>query len=394
MKRRDFLQRLAALGLSASLPARLAFATPGAAHKRRPIVFVFQRGACDGLSLLPPLRDEAYRAARPEIAIPRGEALKLTADIGLHPACAPLNELWAARRLAFVPLAGSPDGTRSHFDAQDYLEIGTPDGKHTEDGFWNRALAPGGTDLRAVALQCNQPRSLQGPAPSLTVSSLGQFKRKGILGSAAVSESFEGLYEQALHESPPGAGGETFSALKTVEKILNTPSTTPYPTGRLAKALREVALLIKANVGLELAITELGGWDSHVNQGATKGSLANHFAEWSGAIAAFARDLGPRFSEVLLVSVTEFGRTVKQNGSGGTDHGHGSVFTFAGGSVAGGVLGAYPELREADLFEGRDLPVVHDFRDLLAAAIAAQWGAQNWARLFPGYATKPTKGLF
>lgn len=343
MLRRDFLQRCASLGASAllleTLPARYLFASPGA-RKRRPIVFLFQRGACDGLSLLPPLRDGAYHAARPEIAITAADALKLDADHGLHPACAPLKGLFDSRRVAFVPLAGSPEGTRSHFDAQDYMEIGTPGLKSTEDGFWNRALAQSpATDspLRAVALQGSQPRSLQGLVPTLTVSSLKQFQLRGAFGKPALANGFEGMYEQAVNEALRGAGEETFSALKTVEKVLDSDKGADYPKGKLPQTLREIALLIKNDVGLELAVAEIGGWDSHVNQGAAKGSLANHFTEWSGAIAAFAKDLGPRFDEILLISVTEFGRTVKQNGSGGTDHGHGSVFSFAGGSVKGGV---------------------------------------------------------
>jgi uncharacterized protein (DUF1501 family) len=227
------------------------------------------------------------------------------------------------------------------------------------------------------------------------VSSLKQFQLKGFLGSPALSNGFEGMYEQAVNESLRGAGNETFSALKTVERVLASDANdAEYPKGKLPQTLREIALLIKGDVGLELAVTEIGGWDSHVNQGSSKGQLANHFAEWSGAIGAFAKDLGPGFHDVLLISVTEFGRTVKQNGSGGTDHGHGSVFTFAGAGVKGGVLGAYPALKEANLFEGRDLPVQHDFRDLFAAAISSQWGGIAFENVFPGYGVKPLKGLF
>ncbi|MGZ3652490.1 MAG: DUF1501 domain-containing protein [Bdellovibrionota bacterium] len=400
MLRRDFLQRVGFLAGSAllleTLPARFLFAAPGA-KKRRTIVFLFQRGACDGLSLLPPLRDANYKTLRPQIFIPPEEAIKLTADFGLHPACAPLQPLWDGGHLAFVPLAGSPESTRSHFDAQDYMEIGTPGLKSTEDGFWSRALAAGGeskSPLRVVALQNGLPRSLQGEVPSLTVSSLKQFRLNGFLGSPAVANGFEGMYEQAVNESLKGAGDEAFSALKMVEKVLEQDKGADYPKGKLPQTLREIAQLIKGDVGLELAVAEMGGWDSHVNQGAAKGSLANHFSEWAGAIGAFAKDLGPRINDVLFISVTEFGRTVRQNGSGGTDHGHGSVFTFAGAGVKGGVLGAYPELKDANLFEGRDMPVAHDFRDLFAAAIARQWGIKDFTEIFPGHATKPMKGLF
>ena len=401
MLRRDFLKHCGAVAGSAllleTLPARYLFAAPGR-PRRKTIVFIFQRGACDGLSLLPPLRDANYKTLRPEIAIPSGDAILLNADTGLHPACAPLQTLLRAGHVAFVPLAGSPEGTRSHFDAQDYMEIGTPGLKNTEDGFWNRALAAAGrapSPLRAVALQNGLPRALQGLVPCLTVASLKQFQLKGFLGKPALASGFEGMYEGAVNESLKGAGDEAFSALKMVEKVLaNDAKGADYPKGKLPETLREIALLIKGDVGLELAVTEMGGWDSHVNQGAAKGSLANHFAEWSGAIAAFAKDLGPRFDDVLLVSVTEFGRTVKQNGSGGTDHGHGSVFTFAGAGLKRGVLGGYPELKESSLFEGRDLPVTHDFRDLFAAAIARQWGITDFRKIFPGYVVKPTRGLF
>jgi uncharacterized protein (DUF1501 family) len=197
-----------------------------------------------------------------------------------------------------------------------------------------------------------------------------------------------------VNESLRGAGEETFSALKMVEKVLASDTNAEYPKNKLAQTLREIALLATGNVGLELAVAEIGGWDTHVNQGAVKGSLWNHFAEWAGAIAACAKDLGPRLDHVLLVSVTEFGRTVKQNGSGGTDHGHGSVFTFAGAGVKGGVLGAYPELKESALFDGRDMPVAHDFRDLFKAAIASRWGMKDFSKIFPAHVANPTRGLF
>jgi uncharacterized protein (DUF1501 family) len=397
MLRRDFLKALAGSAiLLETLPAKFLFAAAGA-RPRKTIVFLFQRGACDGLSLLPPLRDAGYLAMRPQIAIPAADAIKLTADFGLHPACNALQPLWDSHRLAFVPLAGSPEPSRSHFDAQDYMEIGTPGLKSTEDGFWNRALAAAGdapSPLRAVALQNTLPRSLQGLVPSLTVPSLKQFQLKGFMGSAKLANGFEGMYEQAVNESLKGAGEETFSALKMVEKVLASDQNAEYPKGKLAQTMREIALLVKGNVGLELAVAEIGGWDTHVNQGAVKGSLANHFAEWAGAIAAFTKDLGPRLDDVLLVSVTEFGRTVKQNGSGGTDHGHGSVFTFAGADVKGGVLGAYPELKESALFENRDMPVAHDFRDLFAAAISSHWGLKDFSKVFPAHAAEPTRGLF
>ena len=369
------------------------------APRGRTLVVLFQRGACDGLNVLVPHGEPGYYAARPQIALSRpgrgdDAALDLDGFFGLHPALAPLLPLWRDGRLAAVPAVGSPDPTRSHFDAQDFMESGTPGRKVTDDGWMNRHLQaspePGSTPLRAVALLPVLPRSLQGRAAAVSLGNIGDFGVRPAAGPA-VARGFEGMYEAAVADALHGAGREAFAAIRALQS--KHPAQEPpangaeYPNGPLGASLRQLAQLIKADLGVELAFAEVGGWDHHVGEGGAQGQLAARLRELGRALVAFDLDLGARMSQVVLVTLTEFGRTVRENGDRGTDHGHGSLSLVLGGGVRGcRVHGRWPGLRAQDLYEGRDLAVTTDFRDLLGELLARHLGARDLGVVFPGHA--------
>lgn len=382
--RRVFLKG-AALSLC---PRWLARAASAAENRRKVLVVVFQRGAVDGLNVVVPYSDPDYYSLRPGIAIPQRSLIQLDARFGLHPALEPLNTLWNDRRLAIIHAAGSPDPTRSHFDAQDYMESGTPGRKATRDGWLNRAVPAGGSSpVSAVAMGPTLPRTLRGARPALAVNGFGQF-RVADQGSAA---AFESLYDSATDPVLAAAGRETFEAVKALETIQNelyTPAA-PYPPGRFGEAMQQIARLIKSGVGLEVAFADMGGWDTHVNEvGAqpTEGQLANLLREFGAALAAFYRDLDARMDDVLLVTMSEFGRTARENGNRGTDHGHANVMLVFGGGIRGGrVYGEWPGLATEQLYEGRDLALTTDFRDVLGELVAGHLGCRNLEAVFPGY---------
>lgn len=369
----------------------LAYAAGSPPVRGKTFVLLIQRGAMDGLSLLPPLDDPHYLALRPNIGLKSGAGdespLRLGGVFGLHPAMAALKPFWDEKTLAFVHQVGSPDPSRSHFDAQDFLETGTPGRKTTADGFLNRALLALATpsqksSLRGVAMQPSMPRVLQGKFGTLSMGNLREFNLKA-------GEGFESMYAQAADQMFQGAGQEAFASLRSVGD-LNLPKGSDddnrYPKTQIAKRLRDIATLIKADLGVQIAVTDLGGWDTHIYQGNVHGQLADRFKELSEALAAFATDLGPRFSDVCVACATEFGRTVRENGTRGTDHGHGSVMTILGGAVRGGkVYGQWNGLAEANLFEGRDLAVTTDHRDVFSEILDRHLGLKNLAGVFPGH---------
>ena len=303
----------------------------------------------DGLNVVAPYADPIYRRFRPTIALPaprgggRDAALDLDGYFGLHPSLEPLLPLWKDGTLAAVQAVGSPDPTRSHFDAQDFMESGTPGVKSTEDGWINRHLqcapSPEATPFRAVSLTPTLPRSLAGRAPAVAMSSIREFDLRPSAGSR-VASGFEGMYEGAVKDVLHGTGQETFDAIQFLKK--SDPSRyTPaagvaYPRGRYGDSLKQVAQLLKADVGVEVAFTEIGGWDHHAAEGGVQGQLAQRLRELGGSLAAFEKDLGDRMQDVVVVTLTEFGRTVHENGNRGTDHGHASVSLVMGGGVRGG----------------------------------------------------------
>jgi len=410
---------LSLLGVGAGLGGVPRFLVR-AAHARdtgpraKVLIAVFQRGAVDGLSMVVPHGDPEYYAARGGIAIPRpapdnaDSTLDLDGFFGLHPALAPMRPLWDARRLAVVHACGSPDTTRSHFDAQDYMESGTPGVKSTADGWLARGLQstsrPGASPFRAVAIGPRLPRALRGEAGAVAMNSIADFDVKSdagpvMPGAVNARRGFESLYEGGVRDLLYGTGRETFEAVKMLRSA-NASRIAPangadYPRGQLGGALRQIAQLIKANVGLEVAFADMQGWDTHVGQGAERGQLALRFREFGAALAAFAQDLGGKMADVVVLTMSEFGRTVAENGNRGTDHGHATAMLVLGGGVRGGrVYGRWPGLGRHQLFEGRDLAVTTDFRTLFAEVATRHLGAPA-APLFPGFrATQPSLGLF
>jgi uncharacterized protein (DUF1501 family) len=373
--------------------------------RKKILVAIFQRGAVDGLNMVVPFGEPRYYQLRPSIAIPKPDgttnsAVDLDGFFGLHPALAPLKPMFDARHLAIVDAVGSPDPTRSHFDAQDYMESGTPGFHGAADGWLNRALSAeqGQTSpLRAVSLGDTLARSLRGPNDAVAVHSLNDFQVHDTRGAA----TFESMYENTLDKAMHGTGKETFNAVKMMQSIQKQPyvpaSGANYGNGGFGKSLQQIAQLIKSNVGVEVAFADIGGWDTHVNETGgrpTDGQLANNLTQFGQALAAFYQDLGDRMEDVTLVTMSEFGRTVKENGDRGTDHGHANVMFAMGGDVRGGkIYGDWPGLHEEQLYDGRDLALTTDFRDVLSELVARHLGNSNLKSVFPGYENPKFRGL-
>lgn len=379
-----------------------AEAAAGSSSKR--LIVLFQRGAADGLNIVVPHGEDAYYAMRPTIAIPRPRngaesAIDLDGFFGLHPSMSAFKPLWDQKHLAIVHAAGSPDHTRSHFDAQDYMESGTPGVKSTEDGWLNRALAgmddPKASPFRAVAMGGALPRTLAGTVPAVAMSDIRNFGvGGGGRGSQIASNTFEAMYAQSVDTVLHGTGNETFEAVKMLrsadpEKYTPAPGVN-YPRGRFGDSLRQVAQLVKANLGVQVAFADIGGWDHHINEGSVQGQIANITREFSQAIAAFWNDLGGLGEDTVIVTMSEFGRTARENGNRGTDHGHANVMFVLGGPVKGGkVYGRWPGLAPEQLNEGRDLALTTDFRLVLSEAVSRHLGNENLDGVFPGFERGP-----
>ncbi len=396
--------------------------------KRKILICIFQRGAVDGLSMVVPHGDAAYYGLRSTspggIALPRtgdGAVVDLDGKFGLHPALAMLKPIYDQGFLAPIQAVGSPNPTRSHFDAQDYLESALPGDKSGRDGWLTRTLAQcpedarrkaaGLSSARAIAMTPQLPRSFAGDDEALAVADLRNFgvgknpvyrgvkaqgaPTGGAMGGNAAA-GFEALYAGAVGDVLHGAGAETFEALKLLDGIkpdqYQPAKGANYPNGRFGSSLKQIAQLIKSDVGLEIAFAESGGWDTHVNQGGAQGQLARRLGEFGQGLAALWADLGDRMADVTILTMSEFGRTARQNGDGGTDHGHATCFFTLGGNVAGGrVLGQWPGLAPEQLYEKRDLAVTTDFRDVFGEVAARHMGVHDLKTVFPGYETGPQK---
>jgi len=395
---------LVSLGMDPLFLARAAFAA------RRPIrpsahpilVCLFQRGAVDGLNMIVPHGEAAYYAERPRIAVPADQVIDLGGHFGLRPGLAPLKELWDNKSLAAIHAIGSPDGTRSHFDAQDYMETGTPGVKTTGDGWANRYCQHdrehADTPFRAVAFGPQLPRILAGTAPSLAIDDLQAFGLRAPQEATRdrLTRAFEELYDGAGTGLLASSSREGFEAVQMLKRADPTQyraeNGADYPPGRLGKTLLQIAQLIKADVGVEIAFADCSGWDTHVNQGSSDGQLATRLRELGLALAAFNRDLGPRMSNVVVLTMSEFGRTIRENGNSGTDHGHATAMFALGGPINGGrVLGRWPGLGVEQRFEGRDVAVTTDFRDLFGEILVRHLGATDLGAVFPGYAATATR---
>ena len=402
--RRFFLRNgaLAIAGTSA-IPAFLvrSVMAEAASNPTRKLVVIFQRGAADGLNVVVPYREKNYYAMRPSIAIPQDQVIDLDGFFGLHPSMTAFKPLYDQGHLAIIHAAGSPDMSRSHFDAQDYMESGTPGIKGTDDGWLNRALqaedsccgirhAQEHTAFRALALGTQVPRTLAGKVPALAISNVNNFVvgGKGPAPSPAAS-AFQAMYGDSGDSIFHTTGDETFEAVKML-RAANPAQYKPapgvdYPNNEFGNNMKQIAQLLKANLGVEAAFTDVSGWDTHQNQGGVNGQLSDRLREFSSSIAAFWRDLGDDAQNVTLVTMSEFGRTARQNGTGGTDHGHANAMFILGGQVKGGkVYGRWPGIDDHQLNEGRDLTVTTDFRQVLGEAVAKTIGARNLDQVFPG----------
>ncbi|HXJ93580.1 MAG TPA: DUF1501 domain-containing protein [Terriglobia bacterium] len=385
-----------------------ALEQPTPSARKKILVAVFQRGAADGLNVVVPFGDRNYAPLRPTIAIAEPSspseasgqtAIDLDGFFGLHPSLAALKPLYDSRNLAIVHAAGSPDSTRSHFDAQDYMETATPGLRSTSEGWLNRYLEAtphaDATPFRAVAFAPRMPLTLLGPAPALAMDDVRNFRlrafpRGGPGGEQLLQGGFEAMYASASDPLLERTAREMFEAASTLDRIgvadYQPANGAQYPNGQLGRSLRQVAQLIKADVGLEIAFAEVSGWDHHVNEGGAQGQLANSLRQFGDALAAFHRDMGDRMADVVVLTMSEFGRTARENGNRGTDHGHANAMFALGGPVRGGkVYGQWPGLAADQLYEGRDLALTTDFRDVFAEVAVRHLGATETHTVFPGF---------
>lgn len=404
LTRRIFLKNgsMAMLSLGFA-PAFFERAAQAAQTKRKVLVTIFQRGAVDGLNMVVPFGEKAYYQARPSIAVPQpgqaNGALDLDGFFGLHPRMAPLHAHFKRGELAIVNATGSHDPTRSHFDAQDYMESGTPGTKSTRDGWLNRYLHAKeheqASAFRAVSLTQQLPRALQGKAPALAIDQLGRFGVRAGEAGEMMQSSFEAQYAAAADAMLRPTGKDAFDAVKQLQAVDLTKYTPQhgavYPNSGYGQALKQIAQLIRANMGLEVAFAESGNWDHHANEGP---QIANRLDDFASGIAAFAQDLGDQMADVVVLTMSEFGRTVAENGARGTDHGHGNAMLLLGGNVKGGkIYGKWPGLEREQRYEGRDLAITTDFRDVFSEALRGHLGAKDTSRVFPGYTGKTRLGI-
>jgi uncharacterized protein (DUF1501 family) len=411
--RRFFLRNGAlAIAGTTAIPSFLvrSVMAEAAVNPGRKLVVIFQRGAADGLNVVVPYREKNYYAMRPGIAIPDNQVIDLDGFFGLHPSMTAFKPLYDQGHLAVIHAAGSPDMSRSHFDAQDYMESGTPGVKGTDDGWLNRALQAedsccGGrhnqehTAFRALALGSQVPRTLAGKVPAIALANVNSFSVGGRGPAPSVAaNAFQAMYGDSGDSILHTTGDETFEAVKML-RAANPAQYKPgpgieYPNNEFGNNMKQIAQLLKANLGVEAAFTDVSGWDTHQNQGGVNGQLSDRLREFSSAIAAFWLDMGDSAENITLVTMSEFGRTARQNGTGGTDHGHANAMFVLGGQVKGGkVYGRWPGLNNEQLNEGRDLAVTTDFRQVLGEAVAKTIGANNLELVFPGAKLQPNSFL-
>jgi len=396
LTRRYFIRNsaLAVAGLGAAPPWLLRAASQGD-NKRKILVAIFQRGAADGLNIVVPYFEQEYYDLRPTLAVPRpgkpNGAIDLDGRFGLHPSLQQLKPFWDSGQVAVIHAAGSPHPTRSHFDAQDYMESGSP-GRTIGDGWLNRALAPvasGASPVRAIAMGAQLPRTLRGKQAAVAVNNLEQFQVK----NSSAAGILESMYANSADATLMASGKETFEAVRMIESINRgtyTPANGAQYVGDFGRGLQQIARLIKADVGVEAAFAEIGGWDHHAGEAPQLQPLLQQFGN---SLAAFMRDMGDRMADIVLVTMSEFGRTAKEDGNAGTDHGHGNVMMVLGGRVHGGkIYGLWPGLKTDQLYEQRDLAVTTDFRDVLGELVRSHLG-QKTDQVFPGYVQSISLGL-
>jgi uncharacterized protein (DUF1501 family) len=400
MNRRQFLiqsslcsvSSLVSIGTHGWASRSIAASNP---HPHRLIV-VFLRGAIDGLSVVIPYQEPTYYTDRPTIAIPQpgqpNGALDLDGQFGLHPALANLLPLWQQQSLAFVHASGSQDDTRSHFDAQDYLESGTPGVKTTRDGWLNRLLGvmSDKNPIQAVSVGATTPRILLGKRAVANLASGRSAGNRMQIDRPQVATAFDRLYDNndalsRAYREGRVARTELLKDLDAETKMANNGAT--LPNGFPGDAQR-LARLMARDPRIQVSFLAVGGWDTHINQGSSQGQLARNLEQLGKGLIALQTGLGAAYQRTTIVVMSEFGRTVKENGNGGTDHGHGNVLWLLGGGIRGGkVYGKWAGLEPAQRYQGRDLAVTTDFRDVLATVLTRQLAVDqsNLQQVFPRY---------
>jgi uncharacterized protein (DUF1501 family) len=435
LSRRRFLQFTAAAAGAAQFGAfgdRL-WAVPKAAvpgvtlgGEGQALVVIFLRGAADVLNMIIPYGDADYEAKRPTLASNLADGLlKLDDTFAMHPALAPLEREWAAKMFAPIVCTGSPHTTRSHFDAQDWMEFAAPGNRSVREGWVNRYLAasetPDASEFRALGLQQLLPRSLRGQYPVLAVPSNSGKRRAGktldrfedFYGDGTMLEGGDSMMGPREDDAAGvvNSGRVTIETLRRFQQIVaegertarireksagtTTVSGTSYPDSRFGKALRTLSVVLKAQEGVEVAGIDFGGWDDHAQEGGIEGRMADRMSDLARGLSTFAGDLGPLMEKTTVVVMSEFGRTVRENGNNGTDHGHGTTMLVLGGGVKGGkVHGDWRGLADDALYQGRDLAVTTDFRDVLHSILGNGLGFEAPKGFFPDYKPTEVKGLY
>ena len=426
--RRRFLQGVGAASVISQAPAfartaPLLHTAPviKKAGGQKSAVCIFLRGAADGLNMIVPYGDSAYEGHRPTMAMNLDDGLiKLDSTFALHPALAPLETLYKSKRLAPVVCAGSTHGTRSHFDAQDWMEFAAPGNRTVREGWLNRFLVNTKTDtsatFRAMAIQELLPRSLRGEFPVLAVpgnatknkstKNLDAFERfygdsGGMLEGGAMTNGVREGDAAGVVES----GRMTIETLRRFKEIVGSSSNTrrgsetvsgsSYPSSRFATGLQQIAKVLKAGEGLEVAGIDYNGWDDHTGEGGVEGKMATRMTDFAQSLAAFCADLGPDLDNTTIMVMTEFGRTVRENGNNGTDHGHASVMFVIGGDVKGGAIhGDWTGLADKDLYQGRDVAVTTDFRNVYHTVLKNHFDYKTPQEFFPDFRPSEIRSLY
>lgn len=407
MNRRQFIIQTGLLSTSTIISIGLhglavKAAAPNKNNKR--LIVIFLRGAVDGLNVIVPYQEANYYQSRPKIAIPKpglqGGAIDLDGRFGLHPALSSIAPLWKQGTLAFTHACGSPDRTRSHFDAQDYMESGTPGQKNTPDGWMNRLLSVMSTDspVQALNTSTTTPRILSGKMAVASFELGKNAGRRSALDRPQIATAFDRLYNDsdqlgAAYRESRAARQTLLADLDAEMKAANNgaPTADNFPGEAM-----QLGRLMARDSSIQLAFLALGGWDTHVNQGSSQGQLAGRLRPLGQGLANLVQGLGDVYPESAIVVISEFGRTVRENGNGGTDHGHGNVMWVLGGKIKGGkVYGKWPGLDESQLHEKRDLAVTTDFRDVIATLLESHLGLdrEKIDQVFPGYKFDRTIGL-
>ncbi len=370
-------------------------ATPNSNPRR--LIVIFLRGAVDGLNVVVPYSDPNYYQYRPKIAIPQpgspDGALDLDGRFGLHPAMAPLLPLWQQGSLAFVHASGLTKEVRSHFDAQYYMETGIPGSSRRQDGWLNRLLVETNnkSPLQAISLSANVPQILTGKMPVTSIGSIRQARNHQPIDRQEVSTAFDQVYSTSgttLFRHYRAGYISRAKLLKDLETEMNIANNgAPLPTGFAAET-RSLARLMVKDDRIQVAFLQLGGWDTHINQGNSKGLLARNLGELAKGLATLKQELGDLYEHTQIVVMSEFGRTARENGGGGTDHGQGNAMWLLGGATKGGkVYGQWPGLAPEQLYQGRDLNVTTDFREPIAKILTNHLGLNtaSLAKILPKF---------